>query len=531
MSIILPSRFNRQPHQVVPVDRSDVGRTLASAIVPTTAPVLLDLVSGIPLTDPFGPSEVSFNTHGFKEEGRFRSSKTGSYRNTGVLTANNTQRYTTINLFRPLSLVTSKSAVGTQFSAPSSWQLGSLFLGDGTQSRIVGETNNNLLASRVISDVDYEVGKFYIVAYTADLLSGEQRLFVNGIKQTGIGTYTTGGTNTNPFSYTSITNLNVAEFYGSLFFTSILSDSNISKLSRTPTSPWQVFKAAPRRLYVPSSDITGVIEAISPSISLAISIGSSIISGYSQTNIPGLLANASLGTTTNSGASIVNTAGVTILDFLGIVNSSGSSLTNIVPPNPISSVLGTLNTSGHSSVNISGVLLSNMVGTSTSIGYANTIPSGVLGTFSAGHIALVSSAYPLGVFTSFDTGQPSISAAALLPAIGVSATLDRGVVIGSGSAIVYTYSPGSSINYGTTLLAGSAITSSSSIYASFVTGTSLAIGEINPSGLVYQTGFLVEFGVGYAIAASIPVKSISLFHPHTSFGMGTRFIRPKYNRF
>lgn len=262
--LILPTRFTQQPQAPVQVDRSGIGNGLVSFLAPTEAPSFYDYVSGQFASDPYTPGDQSFKYTGIKKEGRWRNTGGGSYRNNAKIFGN-LQQFTIVHLVRPLALVgTGTSLLGYAYSS-SGYRLGDLQLGNGTNNRlVVGTTLGG--GGQLVSDVDYTVGTFYAVAYTSNFITGVQNLFINGQKQSGIGTYSVSSAVTNFTLASDSSSIYISadrayvEYYGTLVFSRVLSNNEVVSLS---TNPYQLLAAKPRRIWVAAASAGAALQAIS----------------------------------------------------------------------------------------------------------------------------------------------------------------------------------------------------------------------------------------------------------------------------
>jgi len=256
--LILPGRATQGPQQGMLIDRSNpITQGLVSAVFPTAEPTLRDFVSGLSTADPYAPSDPSFKYTGIKQQGRWRNTGSGSYKNTTAVIGPLSNQYTTIVFVRPLAVNTGTAALIGSYQAASSWTLGEIDIGSGTAGVFMGQSVSGVAAGQVVSDAAYTVGNFYCVAYTADYANGIQHLFVNGAQQSGVGTYTS------PAGHQISTGVlqaasAYAEFYGAMFFTRILSPSEINAIT---ANPWQIVKGSSRRLWVAAAASSGAVVA------------------------------------------------------------------------------------------------------------------------------------------------------------------------------------------------------------------------------------------------------------------------------
>lgn len=336
-SLILPSRLNKQPSSAgaAVVDTSHpIARGLQSFICASDASVLVDYSGFGSVKDPYNPSDCSFKYGGLRKEGRYRNTGGGSYRNLVTVGSGSTTqppmgqltgedlRYTTFLFVRPLGNPGSVMQSIIVYDNSSGWVQGALCVGNTVDGRFLGRSNSGQSTSYVSADNTYNNGQYYALAFTADYAAGVQNLWVDGVKQSASGSFTM--TSDKTYVNASITcNRTYAEFYASLLFQRVLSDTEIAEISRNPyqllTSPVQQ-----RKLWVvpASGGGTGITADLSKTL-----IGSTLSSNASIA-VTSSLTKTLTGATLSSNASVAVTSSLTkTLNDATLSSTIGQSVT------------------------------------------------------------------------------------------------------------------------------------------------------------------------------------------------------------
>jgi hypothetical protein len=244
MGAMLPfRRFNSQPTSldgVVLNPKHPAIKELQVATFATDSATFFNVAQGVPFNDPY--PELSFTRQSITAQGRARATHGGAYRNeltpasvtprSALKVSTARGKLTTLIFIRP-KIASGASAVGTILAAGEA-------LGNWDMTQISWGPNNNISAkcvngTTITSDAPLTLGGYYAIAFVNDGPNSSQRLYINGVKQSGTSSYGGNAGKQLDNFVLGVTNQDDSiDVFAAFAWSDVLNDATIADLSRNP---------------------------------------------------------------------------------------------------------------------------------------------------------------------------------------------------------------------------------------------------------------------------------------------------------